>query len=517
MHSYLVRVEAVNFESFILDTSDLSTIRGGGLLLLKPELDQFEQENQLRQPVTSGSSILHYEVTLPSDTDAAALCRAIEQHLASREPLAEASIFASFAPLEGDDQTSWQRAVAVTKTAIRWAQLQSPAVIYPHLNGTNQIDQIDGVRPASERPDFIKYSDTGQTGVPWVISDATYERRVHGVERKHKAYADRFKCPKDQQFVNDLNQLSTHPRKDILNQKLAVIYLDGNKFGDRFASAGREDFKKLSAQIQRNQDEFATWLLKLSAHDPENTMTSWHWSGTIRSNSGAVFPKDRAFRIETLLWGGDEIMWVVPAWCGWWMLASFFQHYGRFFPQMPGEPLTHAASIVFCHKNAPIHRITSLAKMLAGSAKVKDVNRNFMTYQVLESFDHLGANGEALRKNRLPPLFANVDPLLLSGDSMHQLATPLNHFRSRFPRSKLHRILHLYHQDPIEAAKLAGEELERNGATSNFQEITAALALPFTPDEPQRTAASWLHIAELWDYTPLPDWKDPQLPAEYVR
>ena len=34
MAKYLVRVEAVNFDNFINDTQDISTIRGGGLLVL---------------------------------------------------------------------------------------------------------------------------------------------------------------------------------------------------------------------------------------------------------------------------------------------------------------------------------------------------------------------------------------------------------------------------------------------------------------------------------------------------
>src|SRR5439155_23707913 len=94
------------------------------------------------------------------------------------------------------------------------------------------------------------------------------------------------------------------------------------------------------------------------------------------------------YRLETLLWGGDELIWVVPAWQGWKILSLFYRQSTNW--NFAAQPLTHAAGMVFCHHNAPIHSITALAKTLAEVAKEKSRDQNLFAYLVLESFDHVG-------------------------------------------------------------------------------------------------------------------------------
>jgi hypothetical protein len=48
-------------------------------------------------------------------------------------------------------------------------------------------------------------------------------------------------------------------------------------------------------------------------------------------------------RFETLLWGGDELVWVVPAWQGWWTLDFFFRKARRW--EYNNIPLKHAAGL----------------------------------------------------------------------------------------------------------------------------------------------------------------------------
>lgn len=488
MPIYLIRVEAVNFGSFILDTADLSTIRGGGLLLLEIELEDFAKESGLGPAVSYGASITNYEVVCPGQAEADELCRRIETALGRKPEFAEASIFAAAAPLAGTDVNGWQAAVRDTRTAIRWMQMQSPTVVYPNLIATD-IDPLDGVRPAKRRADFWRKSETGEA-VEWVVSDVTYERRLNGVARKHRDYSKRFGCPETQQFVNDLEQMSDFKGKR-LDGKVAVIHLDGNSFGQTFSLQGKEGYQKLATGIRENHRAFMGWLLGEKATDVD-----WLWSGTVYSNKGTEIKKRDAMRLETLVWGGDEITWVVPAWCGWWMLGEFFRQFGP----VDGVRLTHKAAIVFCHHKAPIQRITALVNTLADSAKD---GTNRMTYQVLESFDHLGVDATTLRDARLPALLQGTKALLVAGDSMLRLPAPLSEFRRRFPRSKLHRILQLYRSAEAEAAKLGKEELSENAMEGKFGEIQAALGLDGGLTELQKTAATWIHIADLWDYVAI--------------
>ena len=76
-------------------------------------------------------------------------------------------------------------------------------------------------------------------------------------------------------------------------------------------------------------------------------------------------------RIETLLWGGDELIWVVPAWCGMEAVQFFFDNTNTKDAvwEVNGRRLTHAAGVVFCSCRAPIRSVVKLAKELAESVK----------------------------------------------------------------------------------------------------------------------------------------------------
>ncbi|MBK6744819.1 MAG: hypothetical protein IPG66_18440 [Hydrogenophilales bacterium] len=111
-------------------------------------------------------------------------------------------------------------------------------------------------------------------------------------------------------------------------------------------------------------------------------------------------PPGEAIRLEILLWGGDEMMFVVPAWKGWWLLDFFFSK-SEDWEAPVGEQsdrLHHAAGLVFCHHNAPIARVKHLAKNLAELVKTTlgddKPNRSGCAYLALESFDSVGLDLE---------------------------------------------------------------------------------------------------------------------------
>jgi hypothetical protein len=192
-------------------------------------------------------------------------------------------------------------------------------------------------------------------------------------------------------------------------------------------------------------------------------------------------------------WGGDEIIWVVPAWQGWNTLTLFFQQSKDWAFQ--GHPLTHATGIVFCHHNAPIHRITGLARALAELAKDKnrqeDRQENLFTYLVLESFDHVGRDLRPfLEQHNGKP-----EELILSDKSLNGVAEAFAMLKREesLPRNKLHQSIHQLKRDPQKATSIIKEVVSSvDGGGSGPLEV---LRNYFGMNK-----IGWFHIAELWDY-----------------
>jgi hypothetical protein len=204
--------------------------------------------------------------------------------------------------------------------------------------------------------------------------------------------------------------------------------------------------------------------------------------------SDPVWLNNEKLRFETLLWGGDEIIWVVPAWKGWWTLARFYKHVVETpweFP--PGKTLTLAAGLVFCHHNAPIHRIMRLAKTLGDLAK-HDRNRNLAAYQILETFDHAGPDVEAFRANRCPP-GTSPPGLLLNGDAMMQAIGSVTNLKKVLPKRRLQHLV----QDLYKEISPPAKPWEDLGET--MVSLLSSIRTCFGESN-----AAWLHLLDLWDY-----------------
>jgi len=539
---YLLRLEGVNFDSFVLDTSDLSTIRGGGLLLLDAPED-IERAGILGLTREfSGASQALFTFHAENDIAAEAICATVEDkvHQGARSGATVLVVHEPF-PEHADFQATNRKLVNRT----RWLQLQSPSVIYPEPSGT-EVDKLDDTRPAV---------DTGRanpSGGNWILSPTTLARREYGLTHKRAIYgrvkweespwAGEFSFHSADEYTNEFRQIAENSQQGNLNGKMAVIYLDGNRFGRISASCETlGEYSEWSLRVQANQNSFLHYLLCLRCA-PGREQTSWHWSGEQETNTGNTVKKIRAFRIETLLWGGDEIIWVVPAWCGWWMLGEFYRVYGKLkwkcqkdvAPEYnAGDAkyrLTHGAGIVFCHETAPVRRIVHLARELANRPKDLGTRgrserdyEDLFAYQVLESFDHLGTDIDGVRRKRMPvPLQSGencTDTLVLGGWGMISAIQSLEEFRTRFPRSKLHRILHLYgpqgnKADGPSALEVGTNELARAGLKEEFQTLKKYFGERAGADNAAKTAATWMHIHELWDYTTMPDWEMPAATVE---
>lgn len=393
MGDFYLRVEAVNLANTVYDTYDISTIRGGSFMLLEA-IEVLENtrkcavSNQL-EPISKGASTGLYRLISVTDNGKAKEVK--EEVLKCLHDIAHDSTFVvdycQFSDKD-DFQTNLKRLMCQN----RWSQFQQQTLMLPAqvANTVTQCAQ-DGLRPG------IHSDPQGKK-----ISTFTLLRQEKGRELRNTIYNKLVtELPPDLSFTNDLETLSFNLDKGTLNGKIAFIYLDGNKFGqirDRYCTSP-DLMKEFDKVVQK--DLRSTALRKILEEAQVNQ--------DFKTNDGEI-------RMETLLWGGDEIEWVVPAWIARKVLEIFYGEHKTFTGQDSkgnsfAVPLTHSCGLVFCHHNAPILQIRRLAHDLADkvkeritenlktknpddplSALQKHEQGDWIQYLVLESFDMLESN-----------------------------------------------------------------------------------------------------------------------------
>lgn len=459
---FYLRMDGVNLANFVDDTQDLSTVRGGSLLLLGAVDEVLKVSSARLDRVTTGASSGLYQFEATDDAAGEMVRKEVEGILSTHPQLKHATVVVDIQPA-GEDFVR-DREVLLARN--RWRQMRQLTVAVPAWNTQGDVTEaceVDRVRPAtSSRPAPGPNMEQ--------VSASVRVRREFGREQKQRFYGNQTGIGMGWHFVQDFNELTDDSARGNLRHKMAVIYLDGNSFGklqnEQCTTAEKQ--REFDSTIKDYRRGLLATLLQSMNHDKKN------W----------ISQADR-YRLETLLWGGDEIIWVVPAWQGWKTLALFYEKSRNW--QFAGERLTHAAGMVFCHHNAPIHRITALARDLAGLAKEKCRKKNLFGYLVLESFDHVGRD----LKKFLAERYGESEQLVLAGDSMGKATDVLPRFKEIFPRRQLLRIVQQLRKQPQAAEQFmqeATKNLEVQGALEPLKDCFAD------------TPTLWLHIAELWDY-----------------
>ncbi len=542
--SYYLRMEGVNLYSFLEDTLDLSTVRGGGLLLL--HATERVMKNFALTPISTGASEGIFAANLNTVEAAHELRCKVAEFLASNEELKHATFVVDVHP--AGDEANFPEDKEAIIAQNRWRQFQQPTVLLPPYNtqAIHRVCKFDGIRPGTELVTHKK-----QPNQP--ASSSVKTRREYGIKQKQAFYIDEIKRLRESKsdpelesliteierfdFAYELETLTDDPSQENLHHKMAVIYLDGNGFG----KIQREALEKAIAErrnpvdVQRNYDK----NMKKNRAEALRCLLA-------RMVSDEHFQSRGNLLIETLLWGGDELTWVVPAWKGWEVLQLFYQVSKNW--AFEGSPLTHAGGIVFCHHNAPIHRIVHLAKELSDAAK-KDAKRttvyqDLFQYVILESFDHIGQDLESFRRKQHPcPEALEKLPwkLSLRGGDMERIAFGIRWLKDEFPRNKVFAGIRAALQ---QVRKLTtGSDLDEEGVLTAYEKRLQQLLSPelveklsdelatclckggtaMAPEEspnpgeestdatktpsPEAEAAAarlgmWLHVADLWDYIP---------------
>lgn len=402
MNRYYLRLEGVNFSSFISDTQDLSTIRGGGLLLLEAAQRVLALDEGLAK-VGMGASSGLYSFLAADDREALARRRRVAAWLRGDEQLRHATFVVDVLRASGDFQRDKESLLALN----RWRQMAAPSVAMPApaADGAEPC-ALDRLRPARAR----RIHDGA-------VSESAWQRREHGRERKQTFYRDETGIDVTAGFSLSLEDLARDPSRGNLDGKMAVIYLDGNAFGRLNPHvASPDDQRALDAYLQGERRAVLRQIVERALELPALS----------EGEHGRL-------RLETLLWGGDEIAWVVPAWAGWWVVDLFFRREWHY----QGERLTHACGVIFCHHKAPIHRMRALAEDLAGLAKAKSRDEDLVAYEVLESYDDVGESLERYRGERCPKGI-DATKLVLDPRRIQSAVRAFTRLRGELPARQLH-------------------------------------------------------------------------------
>jgi len=462
---YYLRVEAVNLANFIYDTTDLSTVRGGGLLLLDA-IKRIEKRFEQLHAISTGASSGLFSFAATNLEKAQTLQKEISDFLNHEQELKHATFVIDTLPASNTFNEDKEKLLVLN----RWQQIQSPTLVVAENDQQNPeypLCAIDHVRPSAN-------CDEKGHGKP-IVSESVFQRRNYGREQKQKFYEQQTGL--ENKFTHDLTELTDDEddgkNQGNLNGKMAVIYLDGNSFSGLQRELDKEGLQDFDKTIKEYRREF---LHDLLFEITQTNDSAWFYGSKIR--------------LETLLWGGDELMLVVPAWQGCWTMNLFFEASKQW--EFRGKSLTHAAGLVFCHHNAPIHRITGLAKQLGDLAKDKKDEKgnkigrraNYVAYQVLESFDHTCLDVEKFRQDSLGSSGLKADELIIRGDQMGQLGKRMVKVKTVLAKGRVYKII---------------DAILRNKPTEEL--IENAISKADLPDSPRlKKATFWLHIIELWDY-----------------
>jgi hypothetical protein len=512
MQEYLFRIEGVNLDSTVYDTSDISTIRGGGFYLLsrvKALAEKFVSQDNL---ITEGASsaVIRVETDEPEN-----IRKDMLRYLYS--PDEQPAIHEMMFLVEYlENVGNFSEIMARLLGKVRFSQMQSPSVrIFPETlaagsaedGETMHFDSFNRVLPAHHR------KEKGNA------SGFTHKRQDQGRRLRKRIYenllADQMRSVSEYKFTEDLQALSKDSLKGNLDGKIAYLSIDGNKFGSLQRNLTADQLRDFDRKIQLFKKLFLSSVLGL-AQEYKSFLTS-----------------DHRLRMETLLWGGDELKLVVPAWMGWKVADLFFELATAsdmcIETQVDGKRvpchLTYALGLVFAHHKNPILNIDRIAADLVNTVKrglkgsIGDLSPaydrargNRMHYVVLESLETLPAGYEKFAREHygLAHYLTELSPE--DAKALEKFAKLLS---PHFPRSSLHKIARSaiestagYYYETLQRALDVCQipDGEKTELTRNIEVVTGTTIVDGKVNAGSvQSIFRWRQVAELWDYL---TWKE---------
>tara|TARA_R110000751_G_scaffold70750_1_gene143340 strand:- start:9487 stop:11145 length:1659 start_codon:yes stop_codon:yes gene_type:complete len=406
----LLRIEGVNFQNTLFDTDDLSTNRGASLAYLNAP-DILVAALQKACPdleveiVYTGASGGVFNV---QGCDAAMLDQVVLDLIDGLQTGQDKDVppiyrHLGFASAAVAVDAGYLEAESLAQAIIRKRQLQSVTIDVPdpRLDNAGRC-RIDQFRPADGGKII---TGSGQR----FVSQSVQERRSFGRDMRQNFYPHELAGVLSGQdddiipehFANSFQDIVANPPKGLpesLQAKMAVLYLDGNSFGKARRNIlsldtpvsyqqGMARAKAFSDHVQaRRRALLCAILTRFNAIAQRDA-----------DGMDAVYYADKdtnlepRFRFETLLWGGDEMMFVFPSWLLETVLDCVAENLCDPIWKLPatGEMLTHGGGVVVCNAKTPIREIQGLVRTIADQGKdhAKKTPKSFsgFTYLILES------------------------------------------------------------------------------------------------------------------------------------
>lgn len=497
-----LRVEGVNIYANLADTNQLSVIRGGSFLL-KDAIEAVAQHgdfrNELEEISTGASEGIFRLKNAESKLDD--LVKSIALFLGTHKNYQHLT-FTTVGHTSSEAFQTIKKQLIAKSRFLQMQQLTAP--VDPDPACQSAPCELEGIRPQAEN------CQIPINGEKRNVSASIAARWHYGVDQRRSFYiseckrAGRETVTIPDEYTRDIESLANHPSMGNLNDKVAVVYFDGNGFGKVQA----EHVKTVDQQI-----DFDTKIKRLRAE----FLTNWLQQLKNTEDSRAFVPASpqtngkRALRFETLLWGGDEMIFVVPAWLGF-ELVQFFYDASKNW-EYQGQTLTHAGGIVFCHAKTPIFRIRQLAQELADNIKEQDGgrNENRFDYTVLESIDYPTEELKQFMHTQYGEL-TKGRAAMRAVDDWPSMSKELKGLGEVIPRTQLYALAQLACHLRFDEKNLDAEQERFDLQEHRFQAmlgndifddlLTLTNRLFVTSDVPtlQQRCWRWLHLVELWDY-----------------
>lgn len=536
-HHFLL-VEGVNLYANIYDTDQLSVIRGSSFLYKDAITHVKEQFEADLKAVSTGASSGLFCLKIASTKAIEDIVEDVVQNLRIHQEFRHLTFLVEHCQAENILQAKRQLWAQLHFRQLRALTL-TPDVFEGKHTSRDEPCELEGIRIAAKHTQCQVQATLDKPKRH--LSLSVFQRREYGRRKKQRYYLDGLSDAlqnrlAEYRFVPDIETLCENPDYGNLNGKMAVIYIDGNGFGkhqDRHLQkaidaktdgiAAQQEFDAC-IQTWRNQflEDIITKMLDGKLPD---AVTRFHEEDSVRN-----FP---AIRLETLLWGGDEMLFILPAWLGISFLQQFFTHtrLWKLDDQQQEQQFTHAAGMVFCKAKTPIRIIQNLARKLAERVKDKyGRDKDGWDYLVLESVDYPASDdldayfgkryGTTLQQSR-PAGHPAAPNWQVAETGLHRLLSD-----DMLPIRQLYRIVDTFNrnepqgtldwnglcdatQESIQKASLQEQAefqmlrtLDGANRTTVEQELPVMVNQLFALDmnEAKERAWCWLHLLELWDY-----------------
>jgi len=471
-------IAGVNFASVMDDTAQLSVVRGASFLLRDAVQGIAKDFSCCLEPLRTGASIGLFLVK--HGCDAKTVRQDVSDWLNQHPDFQHFTFVVDIERANGD----LTRTLEALTARNRFRQMRQLSVALPAYNdGEAEPCEWDDLRPGDSDVDVDR--DEG----PPKVSRSVKVRHDYGWDRKQAFYADEAAANgvahpviAKLEYARELDEIADKcAHFPNLGKKLAVIYLDGNGFGKIAREGGPGEFDKT---LRGYQSAFLQQFLLTIHNDPDFL----------------IDVDKRRLRIETLLWGGDEVTLVVPAWKGFWALNRFYEHSQDW--KYLGTDLTHAGGLVFCHYKTPIYRIRKLAKDLAEEVKeyLKDrgeeQQQNRFEYAILESIDFPTEPLRRFWERRYDPLAECRRPLpcVANWDQARQELGKLLKDR----KGQVQSLVEAGRRDPGRGFADQRRRFAEVIRQTEFRELETCVQRLFPGEGCE--VWPWIHLLELWDY-----------------